>query len=233
MRTETPRRSPDRVRRGLQLGELGLGALGLVCLLLYGVACAQASWVQQRERAAFERALHARFHAEAPEQGDWSAARVRKYREVLSRPVRALGRLVIPDAEVSVMVLDGTDETTLDRAVGHIEGTARPGESGNVGIAGHRDGFFRGLRHLERGDPMSLETLSGVGRYEVVEVQIVAPERVEVLAPSDEPALTLVTCYPFYFLGEAPKRYVVRAERVGFEPHPTPSVEAGPALARR
>ena len=112
------------------------------------------------------------------------------------------------------MVLDGTDELSLTRAVGHIEGTARPGSPGNVGIAGHRDSFFRGLRHLEVGDALSLTTLDGVTHYEVENLDVVEPTAVEVLDPTDYDALTLVTCYPFYFVGSAPERFIVRAVAV-------------------
>ena len=129
------------------------------------------------------------------------------------------------------MLLEGTDEATLDRAVGRIEGTAKPGEPGNLGIAGHRDGYFRGLRHLQRGDAISLTTLDGVARYRVEKIEVVRPERVDVLQPTGEPMLTLVTCYPFYYIGDAPKRFVVQARQVGYEPWP--SRESGPDLAAR
>jgi LPXTG-site transpeptidase (sortase) family protein len=144
---------------------------------------------------------------------EWSPRRRRAYEETLAAGQSLpLGRLEIPSIDLSVMVLPGTDDWTLNRAVGHIEGTALPGAGeGNVGIAGHRDGFFRGLRHLRQGERIHLTTLEGSYTYEVSDIQVVHPTRVDVLEPSDTPSLTLVTCYPFYHVGSAPQRYIIRA----------------------
>ena len=101
-------------------------------------------------------------------------------------------------------MLPGTDDRTLDRAVGHIEDTARPGTDGNSGIAGHRDGFFRGLKDIAPGDVIELDTLQGKDVYRVERTWVVNPEDVSVLDPTSTRALTLVTCYPFYFVGSAP-----------------------------
>ena len=98
--------------------------------------------------------------------------------------------------------------------MGRIEGTARIGEVGNIGIAGHRDGFFRGLKDIETGDTMELETLTGTQSYVIDKISIVSPEDVYVLDPSEESRITLVTCYPFYFVGKAPLRYIVHAREV-------------------
>ena len=119
-------------------------------------------------------------------------------------------------------MLSGTDDYTLDRAVGHIEDTAQPGADGNSGIAGHRDGFFRGLKDIIPGDVIELDTLQGKDVYRVERTWIVNPEDVSVLDPTSAPALTLVTCYPFYFVGSAPKRFIVRAVRVSGGPLPSP-----------
>ena len=200
------------------LGERGLFALGACCLVLYAAACAHGSFFRFRERRAFEQALVASIQQENGDHSEWSEARRRRYEQAPAEPADALGLLHIPDAAVSVMLLEGTDELTLNRAVGHIEGTALPGRGGNVGIAGHRDSFFRGLRHLEAGDDLSLTTLGGVAHYEVTELQIVEPTAVEVLAPTELETLTLVTCYPFYYVGDAPQRFIVRAQQVRFEP---------------
>jgi len=215
-----PVKTPDPrgLRGALRAAEVLLAAGGVLCLLLYALACAQSARTQARESQAFEHAVRARLEREAPDTREWSAGRVAKFESLRGEPVQAVARLEIPRADVSVMVLEGTDEHTLDRAVGLVEGTARPGEVGNVGIAGHRDGWFRGLRHLERGDSLTLSHLDGVARYEVESISIVSPSEVEVLAPSEEPVLTLVTCYPFYFVGDAPERFIVRARQVGFEP---------------
>ena len=188
------------------------------CLLVYAAACAHGSFLRSRDRAEFEQALIVSIQQEAHDHSDWSELQVRRYEQAIDAPVRALGRLDIPDAAVSVMLLEGTGDLTLNRAVGHIEGTALPGESGNVGIAGHRDSFFRGLQYLEVGDDLSLTTLSGVAHYEVAELEVVEPSAVEVLAPTENEALTLVTCYPFYYVGDAPRRFIVHARQLRFEP---------------
>lgn len=219
-RNQEPLQAPRRrLHAALRAAEAALAVGGVACLVAYGVACARTQLHQDREAEAFDRALRARLEREAPpDTSEWSAARVAKYQTLAGAPVQARARLEIPDAGISVMVLDGTDEETLDRAVGLVEGTARPGEPGNVGIAGHRDGWFRGLRHLETGDALSLTTLEGIARYEVESIRIVTPRQVEVLAHTEQPTLTLVTCYPFYFVGDAPERYIVRARQVAFEP---------------
>ncbi len=126
-----------------------------------------------------------------------------------------IGRMDIERLGVSVMVMEGTGESTLRRAAGHIAGTALPGEAGNVGIAGHRDTFFRPLRNIRRNDMIALTTLGGAYTYRVVSSKVVRPSDVGVLAPGTGEVLTLVTCYPFYFIGSAPERFIVRAERVG------------------
>jgi len=125
-----------------------------------------------------------------------------------------IGRLEIPRLGLSTIVVEGASKTTLRRAVGHISGTALPGQPGNIGISGHRDTFFRPLRNIERHDIILLTTVLGEYRYRVVSMRIVGPNDVAVLNPSGDEILTLVTCYPFYFVGSAPDRFVVRAERV-------------------
>ncbi len=207
-----------RWQAAVRVFERVLFAVGAGCLVFYAVACTSSSWFQAREQDAFAQALAARIQSEAPDHSDWSEARVRHYQEVAGTPVQAMGRLDVPDAGLSVMLLEGTDEITLNRAVGHIEGTALPGEPGNLGIAGHRDGFFRGLQHVEVGDTLSLTTLDGVAEYAVESIEIVAPSAVEVLAPTEDPSITLVTCYPFYYVGDAPQRYIVHGRQVRYEP---------------
>lgn len=135
-----------------------------------------------------------------------------------------IGRLEIPGAGISVIVAAGTDAVTLRRGVGHIDGTALPGEPGNVGLAGHRDTVFRTLRKLRPTDPISLITADGVFEYAVESLQTVPPERMDVLDASTHPTLTLVTCYPFDFIGPAPLRFVVRAREIG---RPGAALEGG------
>ena len=130
-----------------------------------------------------------------------------------------LARLEIPKIGLSVVVLDGTDAWTLNRAVGHIAGTSYPGAEGNIGIAGHRDGYFRELRHLRPSDEILLTSTNGsVERYRVDKTRIVAPGDVSVLAPGKTPSITLVTCYPFSYVGTAPQRYVLTASKIVAEP---------------
>jgi len=125
-----------------------------------------------------------------------------------------LGRLEAPTVDLSAAVLQGSGDATLARGAGHIEQTALPGQTGNVGIAGHRDTIFRPLRHLHRGDPLVLTTASAVYRYRITSTSIVDPDDVSVLDPTPRPSLTLVTCYPFYFVGHAPRRFIVHADLV-------------------
>jgi len=125
-----------------------------------------------------------------------------------------IGRIEIPRLGLSTMVMEGTAEATLRRAVGHIAGTGLPGHRGNTGIAGHRDTFFLPLRNIRREDAITVTTLRGQYRYRVVSMKVVNPENVGVLDSDGGEILTLVTCYPFYFVGSAQERFIVRAERV-------------------
>lgn len=122
-----------------------------------------------------------------------------------------IGKLEISKISLSVVFREGTDPWTLNRSVGHIEKTALPWEPGNVGIAGHRDGFFRGLKNISRNDTVTLSTLKGNYLYRVDGLEIVDPEDTQVLRNRSQRTLTLVTCYPFYYVGDAPKRFVVSA----------------------
>jgi sortase A len=142
----------------------------------------------------------------------WSPKRIEAYQTSVSTNAPApLAVLKISSIGIEVPVLEGTDDLTLNRAVGHIDGTPIPGEGGNIGIAGHRDGFFRGLKDVRQGDFLDLYTEKGNTRYVVDEIRIVPPEDVSVLGPRPRSSLTLVTCYPFYFVGSAPLRYIVQA----------------------
>jgi sortase A len=129
-------------------------------------------------------------------------------------PDGLIGRMEVERLGVSVVVMEGTSNKTLRRAVGHIAGTALPGGPGNVGIAGHRDTFFRPLRNIQADDIITLTTRAGSYRYRVVSTKIVDPDNVSVLNSDGSEVLTLVTCYPFYYVGSAPERFIVRARRV-------------------
>jgi sortase A len=126
-----------------------------------------------------------------------------------------LGRIQIPRIDVTAVIVEGVGKTSLRRAAGHIPGTALPDQDrGNVGIAAHRDSFFRGLKDIQKDDTIELTTLDGTRRYRVEWTKIVQPSDTSVLTATDGPALTLVTCYPFYYVGSAPKRFIVRAQRI-------------------
>jgi sortase A len=148
----------------------------------------------------------------------WSPKRVAAYQQALLAEFEApLGVLSIARLGLEVPVFAGTDDLTLNRGAGWIAGTARPGEAGNIGIAAHRDGFFRVLKDIRDGDQIALDTPQHKAVYQVDQIEIVAPDDVHVLQPRPQPSLTLVTCYPFYFVGDAPQRYIVHAVRVDAE----------------
>lgn len=160
----------------------------------------------------------------------WSPERIKAYEESLQKDFGApLAVLSIPKIGLEVPVLAGTDDLTLNRGVGLIEGSPRPGEVGNAGIAGHRDGFFRGLKDVGVGDTIEVRSLSARHLYVVESIRIVQPADVSVLDPTPSPALTLVTCYPFYFVGSAPQRYIVRAVEHGAA-IPSESVRISPEV---
>jgi sortase A len=143
----------------------------------------------------------------------WSPKRISAYEESLGlKTDPALAILRIRKINLEVPVFNGTDDLTLDRGVGRILGTARIGEPGNLGIAGHRDGFFRGLQSVVAGDVIELVRPQHSDEYVVRQIEIVTPDDTSVLKPTAAPTLTLVTCFPFYFVGHAPKRYIVTAE---------------------
>jgi sortase A len=141
----------------------------------------------------------------------WREKRIEAYRDsLITKTDPPLAVLEIHKLRIRVPVFDGTDDLTLNRGVGRIIGTAKPGETGNIGIAGHRDGFFRGLKDISVGDEIDLTTTEKA-TYIVDQIEIVNPSDVRVLEPRPSPSITLVTCYPFYFVGDAPKRFIVHA----------------------
>jgi sortase A len=145
----------------------------------------------------------------------WSEKRVNAYKAALAMKVDApLAVLSIPRIGVEVPVFDGTDDLILNRGAGRISGTAKPGQPGNIGIAAHRDGFFRGLKDIRVGDRIALRAQSNEFLYTVDDIEIVQPTDVSVLKNRPSSSVTLVTCYPFYFVGDAPQRYIVHASIV-------------------
>ena len=128
-----------------------------------------------------------------------------------------VGRIEIPRLKLSAVIFEGTDDATLDRGVGHLTGSATPGEPGNLVLAGHRDTFFRPLKKIREGDEIQVTGPEGPVRYKVEFTQIVAPEATEVLRPTGGSTLTLITCYPFRYVGNAPDRFIVRGQKVDKE----------------
>ncbi|MGH9678557.1 MAG: class D sortase [Candidatus Acidiferrales bacterium] len=129
-----------------------------------------------------------------------------------------LGRIDIPRIGVSVMVLEGDNARIFRRAAGHVEGTSEPGEPGNAAIAAHRDTFFRPLRNIRENDIIRFTGETQSYSYRVESVEVVGPEDMQILADAPQPTLTLITCYPFYYVGPAPKRFVVRAQQIPSNP---------------
>lgn len=195
---------------------------GAACLALWAAAMAVGSFSARADIRRFE-AMRAATHAPStePDTSLWSEPRVRAWRATFVDPQRTpLGVLRVARLHIEAPVLEGTDDWTLNRGVGHIADTAPPGAAGNIGIAGHRDGFFRALKDIVVGDVVELDMLREITSYRVERIWIVSPDDVSVLDPTTSSSVTLVTCYPFYFVGSAPQRYIVRAVRTPPAGHP-------------
>jgi sortase A len=208
--------------------------LGVVLLAFYAAARIHRSVLSKAELQSFksrQQVAAATPHgvaltAENPDFSLWSERRIKDYQEGLAAQFApGIAILRIPKIHVEVVVLEGTDDLSLNRGVGHVTGTANPGENGNMAIAGHRDGFFRGLKDIGLGDRVEIETLSQTEIYIVDRITIVDPSDVSVLKPGPHASLTLITCYPFYFVGSAPKRYIVQASAADSAPSTPHAVE--------
>ena len=198
------------IKRKLGWLEIGLYLGGVALLAVFFQIRADSD--RQREdgvRAFHEAGLKTVM---APDQELWDARRVAEYQKSLKVEAGPpLAVMTIDKLNIQVPVYDGADDFNLNRGVARIKGTATIDAAGNLGIAGHRDGFFRGLKDIAMGDRIELQTARGEVHYAVSSIEIVEPNDVSVLAPTPEQTITLVTCYPFYYVGHAPKRYIVKA----------------------
>ena len=209
-----------RVLRGI---EILAWCAGVSLLVTYATTRAWYTHSRDQGVAMFEAATALARTVDPVDMTTWSRARVDRYRESLRESLAPQAVLRIPSVKLVVPVFEGTRELNLNRGAGRIEGTARIGEAGNVGIAAHRDGFFRALKDVRVGDTLLLERVTATRTYRVVSMTIVDPSEVSVLAPTTTESVTLVTCYPFYYVGSAPRRFIVRAQRV------TPDDKEAPA----
>jgi sortase A len=171
---------------------LGLGA---GCLAIYAFATVEARRFQSETTAAFEKAARAHAPPSRVQTGS------------------IVGMLDLPRLKLSTPVIEGDDDGTLERAVGHLPDTPLPWEGGNSAMAGHRDGLFRPLKNVKVGDEIRFRTTQEEFRYRVTGTSIVAPDDVSVLESTGQASLTLITCYPFHYVGAAPKRFIVHAQR--------------------
>jgi sortase A len=191
--------------------------IGIVCLGIWIWSWLDARVFEIEQNAVLDKARAGPPAAETDALASFQRTRPRAQSPAAPAPAdgELIGRISIPRIGVSAVVVEGVGKRTLRRGAGHIPRTAMPfQEAGNVGIAAHRDSFFRGLKDVRQDDTIELTTLDGTFEYRVEWTRIVQPGDTSVLEPTSGPALTLVTCYPFYYVGSAPKRFIVRAHRV-------------------
>jgi len=184
--------------------------VGATLLVTYGAARSWFAYGRDQGIANFQ-ALRA--NTGPVDMSTWSRARISHYQTLQGTDAVPTAVLRIPSLKLAVPVFEGTSEENLNRGAGRIEGTAPIGNTGNIGIAAHRDGFFRVLKDIHVGDELVLQRLDATDTYRIVATRIVDPSDVSVLSGTKKPSVTLVTCYPFYFVGSAPQRFIVRAEK--------------------
>jgi len=196
---------------------------GIVLVSFYGLARIAGSISSSAALQAFDKnqqAAHAENTLQVPSTKDvdvslWSQQRIKAFMETAGAPHDpAIAVLKLQRLKLRVPVFEGTDDLVLNEGAGWIEGTAKPGEKGNVAIAAHRDGFFRVLKDIDVGDVIELELPERTMLYRVRKTEIVQPDDNHVLLPQQKPTLTLVTCYPFYYVGSAPERFIVEASLI-------------------
>ena len=200
--------------RWLRRAEIALCVIGLSLLGVALAAIVNTRVYQARQGRAFsDMERRAAASTYGPESSPLLPSIARSAPAPDADPL-VLGRIEIPRIGVSAIVREGDDDTTLAVAVGHVRGTARPGERGNMALAGHRDSFFRALRLIQVHDTIRIRTASHRYEYRVDSTEVVAPEATRILDPTGDAVLTLVTCYPFAYVGHAPNRFIVRASRL-------------------
>ena len=193
-----------------------LFAIGLVILGYCGVA-----WLNSRVQQA---------------KGDHDLDRLLSNRATTTLPEARIpdgdlvGKVEIPGLRLSAVIFQGTEDNVLDHGVGHVDGSALPGQQGNVVLAAHRDTFFRSLRNIQKGEVVRVTTPAGTRTYSVESTDIVNPTQVSVMDPTPTPTLTLITCYPFYYVGHAPKRFIVRARDTQYEAPPILAKKTSPVI---
>ncbi len=185
---------------------------GTVCLALFLHGHIVPSVAAKQTLSEFR--APATFEVPTPDTTLWSSERIAAYEAAMDARGEAIGLIRLPSVDIEAPIYRGSGDAVLDRGVGLIPGTAPLAAIGNTGLAAHRDGFFRPLKDVSVGDEIILSTRHDERTYTVTDTEIVKPTAVEVLAPSDDDKLTLVTCHPFYFVGSAPNRFIVHAERV-------------------
>jgi sortase A len=181
------------------------------CLGYYAWSTIGSTLRQEQESRAFDQARESAHSTPSRPPSARSAPGV-------SQTLAPIGRISVPRLRLRAMIEEGDDDDTLSHAVGHVPGTALPGSSGNVAVAGHRDTFFRGLGDLKRNDEIDVDTLNGTYRYRVDQISVVDPSNTSVLASTYRKTLTLITCFPFHYIGPAPRRFIVQATQISAGP---------------
>jgi sortase A len=191
-------------RVGIRLAQCGFTVIGTIALGYCGAVRLSARLYQEGIVRVFDR-----------ERDRKSSSAISEMSQApVPEPGELVGKLEIPRIGISVMVVEGVDPAELEHAAGHIPGTALPGQPGNIGIAAHRDTFFEPIAAIRPGDTMTVETIEGMYRYRVTTTEVVYPQDISVLYPIGRDTLTLVTCYPFHYIGAAPERFIVHAVRL-------------------
>jgi sortase A len=186
------------------------GLLGLILVLL-AVISSETAIAATKDDAGTSPSIEFDMSSFSPDQSMWSDKARVKFEKVKNNGAAPMAVIKIDRLNIEGPIFDGTDKITLDRGIGLVDGTAMPGEAGNMALSAHRDSFFRPLKDVVVGDRIELLTQKGMQAFEVSEITIVDSQDISVLDPTDTAVLTLITCYPFYYVGYAPDRFIVRA----------------------